>query len=281
MGTKKCIFCAETIQLEAIKCKHCGEWIQKPKNANSKLQAITNTLKNYNSQLENKKTEHLYIPSDDKPFLFNEFTFFSNTFKINGIQYYYHDICSLYMLSKQTTFNFITDYEINFKLLLNRKSGKDFPLENRLNDDIIDLSAESFMIYRNKKNRDKSIFLYEFLSNLTFKLRLQRYIDCLQIDGYFTYPYEIKIYRNGDVYRANQLKGNIVEAYRNGKLVYGDSKFLSLTGNYSSDPYLFQLNRNNSSLSFFGSNNLVSFYIYYDRDVFNSLIDLIINPNSI
>jgi phage shock protein C len=30
MSTKKCAYCAEEIQEEAVKCKHCGSWLEAP-----------------------------------------------------------------------------------------------------------------------------------------------------------------------------------------------------------------------------------------------------------
>jgi phage shock protein C len=33
MSTRKCPFCAEEIQLEAVKCKHCGSWLNQHASA--------------------------------------------------------------------------------------------------------------------------------------------------------------------------------------------------------------------------------------------------------
>lgn len=40
MATKKCPYCSEEIQADAVKCKHCGEWLDKTRTTEEKILVV-------------------------------------------------------------------------------------------------------------------------------------------------------------------------------------------------------------------------------------------------
>ncbi|MSP65015.1 MAG: hypothetical protein EXR16_05250, partial [Bacteroidetes bacterium] len=182
------------------------------------------------------KATHLHIPSDEKPLEINGTNFFSKHFEFRSKLYKYSDIVSIkYFAEVSRTNYFITDRSNEFVLYLNIKEN--FPLEKRLNKNIIDLSTSSFMgIGSGQITRDKISFMQEYLKKITFDTRVDLYLKQIKSNGFFHYLGQYKasgykIYNNGDIQKGDNIIVNILEAYKIKALQYGEyiNSLLGLT----------------------------------------------------
>jgi hypothetical protein len=262
----ECPYCKEVIKDNAIKCKHCHEWLNESSQENTK--DITNKINDGLSSAKDSITDaaisifgknEIKNPTNNDPLRTSKgsLIFYGDHFINYGKKIDYNEIRSIDYKRESMTLSYLINTQ-STSLDVKYKTGS------------FRLSDES--MYLRLKHAKEITNAYLICSARSFRSRVEFYIAELSNKGFIAYNDNVKIHKNGLL----EVKGktiNLKDAFKTGTIING-----TVTGThgvyYSSKPDEIgaKLGKTSHVGIFSGA---VLFRATYNRSVISKIIDMI------
>ena len=226
---------------EAIKCKHCGEWLEKKNVLKDTFKKTSNLIKGKIEERKKEKTKHLYLPTPERPLIIENIKVFPDSVLIDDKRYQYDQLKNIVFYAGSSTYNFVTISEhATFHLYFTEKDSETeacIKIMCWLDDKEAIIKSNA-----GKKTKEQVSLMYKFISESTFKTRLTYYMKEIFTKKSFSYADIYTFHENGDVYKEDKYRDNIKKAFNENRLEWGSSwKGLKSS---SFDPYEFTMYKN-------------------------------------